>query len=145
MPFPFAFAWLNAIRAVRHSHRIGTFEVTILCACTVGRHLRCMNEWFVHLGVGGAWWSIRNHGRIVFWPDLNIHIILLRKLAIYCDYILVQSTYDGFLCTRATMHGKIVKPTVQLLALCKVSTSLLCYFIMTRVIWLAEDLFLCLW
>jgi hypothetical protein len=23
----------------------------------------------------------------VFWPDLNIHIVLLRKFAIYCDYI----------------------------------------------------------
>jgi hypothetical protein len=34
---------------------MGTFEVAILCACTVGRHLRCMNELFVHLGVGGAW------------------------------------------------------------------------------------------
>jgi hypothetical protein len=28
MPFPFAFAWLNAIRAVRHSH-IGYVQVKI--------------------------------------------------------------------------------------------------------------------
>ncbi len=27
---------------------------------------------------------------------------------------MVHSTYDGFLCTRATIHGKIVKPTVDL-------------------------------
>ena len=24
---------------------------------------------------------------MVFWPDLNIHIVLLRKLAKYCKYI----------------------------------------------------------
>ncbi len=63
------------------------FEVPNLGACMVGRHQHCMNKWFVHLGVGSAWWSIGNHGQIVFWPDHNIHIVLLCKLAIYCDYI----------------------------------------------------------
>ena len=27
---------------------------------------------------------------------------------------MVNSTYDGFLCTGATIHGKIVKPTVTI-------------------------------
>jgi hypothetical protein len=27
---------------------------------------------------------------------------------------MVHSTYDGFLCTRATIHGKIIKPTVHM-------------------------------
>ncbi len=63
--------------------RIGRFQVPILCSCTVGRHMSHLNKRFVHLGGGVAWWSIRNHGQIVLWPS----IILLRKLAIYYNYI----------------------------------------------------------
>ena len=68
-----------------------------------------MNKRFVHLGGGGAWWSIGNHGRIVF-------------VAIYCTFMLisnifklylVHTMYDGCLCTRATKEGKNVKPTVD--------------------------------
>ncbi len=46
--------------------QMGTCQVPILCACTVGRHISHMNKRFVHLGCGGAWWSIGNNGRIVF-------------------------------------------------------------------------------
>ncbi len=46
--------------------RMGTFQVAILCACTVIRHMCHMNKIFVHLWGGDVWWSIRNHGRIVF-------------------------------------------------------------------------------
>ncbi len=44
---------------------------------------------------------------LFLWPS----IVLLRKLAMYCTY-LVHSTYDSFLFTRATKEGKNVKPTV---------------------------------
>jgi hypothetical protein len=45
--------------------------------------------------------------KLCFWPS----IVLVRKLAIYCKY-LVHSTYDRFLCARATKEGKNIKPTV---------------------------------
>jgi hypothetical protein len=38
-----------------NSGRMGTFQVHILCACMVGRHMSYMNKRFVHLGGGGAW------------------------------------------------------------------------------------------
>ncbi len=63
--------------------RIRTFQTAILCACTVARHMSHMNERFVHLGCGGAWWIIGNHCWIVFAPS----IVLLCKLVIYCNYI----------------------------------------------------------
>ncbi len=62
---------------------MGTFQAAILCTCMVGRHMSHINKIFVHLGGGGAWWSIRNHGWIVFVGP----ILLLSKLAIYCNYI----------------------------------------------------------
>jgi hypothetical protein len=45
--------------------------------------------------------------QLFLWPS----IILLRKLAMYCDY-LVHSTYDRFFCTRSTKEGENRKPTV---------------------------------
>ncbi len=45
----------------------------------------------IHLGGGGAWWSIRNHDRNVFVGP----IILLSKLTMNCNYILnIQCTTD---------------------------------------------------
>ncbi len=35
--------------------RMGTFQVPILCAYIVGRHMSHMNERFVLLGGGGGW------------------------------------------------------------------------------------------
>jgi hypothetical protein len=34
---------------------MGTFQIAILCACTVGRHMSHMNKRFVHLRGGSAW------------------------------------------------------------------------------------------
>jgi hypothetical protein len=34
---------------------MGTFQVPVLCACMVGRHMSHMNKRFVHLGGSGAW------------------------------------------------------------------------------------------
>ena len=72
---------------------MGTCEVTILCACMVGRHLRCMNKYNVHLGVGCAWWSIGNHGRmgsticptseIVCFSGIYLYIFTRRKLRFF--------------------------------------------------------------
>ncbi len=39
------------------------------------------------------------------------HLFLARKLAIYCNY-LEHSTYNGFVCARATKEGNNLKPTV---------------------------------
>jgi hypothetical protein len=68
-----------------------------------------MNERFVHLGGGGAWRSIGNHGRIVF---VAIYSTCTQISNILLQVYLVHSTYDRFLCTRATKEGKNVKPTV---------------------------------
>ncbi len=37
MPFPFAFAWLNAIRAVRHSHNLTNahYDIKDMPACDI--------------------------------------------------------------------------------------------------------------
>ena len=35
--------------AVRHKPRMGTFQVPILCTCTVRRHMSHVNERFIHL------------------------------------------------------------------------------------------------
>jgi hypothetical protein len=65
---------------------MGTFEVPILCVCTVGRCMCHMNEWCVYLGVDGAWWSIQK-------PWLNYvcgpFIVFLRKLVIHCNNTIV--------------------------------------------------------
>ncbi len=88
--------------------RMGMFQVPILCACTVGRHMSHMNKRCVHLGGGGAWWCIGNHGWIVFVAIYCPFMLISNILQLY----LVHSMYDRFLWTRATKEGKNVKPTV---------------------------------
>jgi hypothetical protein len=81
---------------------MGTFQVPILCACMVWKHMRHMNERFIHLGHGGAWWSIGNRGRIVFLAIYSTCTLISDILRLN----LVHSTYKGYLCTRATKEGK---------------------------------------
>jgi hypothetical protein len=46
---------------------------------------------------------------LCLWPS----IILLRKLANILQLHRVHSTYNIFLCTRATKEGKNIKPTIN--------------------------------
>jgi hypothetical protein len=59
------------------------FQVAILCACTVGRQMSHMNERFFHLGVVVPGEALETMVELFLWPS----IVLVHKLAIYCDYI----------------------------------------------------------
>ncbi len=85
--------------------QMGTFQVPILCTCTVGRHMSHIKERYVYLDGGGAWWSIRNHGQIVFLAIYSTCIKISNTLELYLEH----STYDSFLCTWAKKEGKNVK------------------------------------
>jgi hypothetical protein len=65
-----------------------------------------MKDLFI-LGAAVASEASETMVELCFWPS----IVLVRKLAIYCDY-LGHSTYDGFLCARATKEGQNVKSAV---------------------------------
>ncbi len=85
---------------------MGRFQVAILCACW-SEDTSHMNARLVHLGGPGACWSIGNHGWIVFLAIYSTCKSISNILWLY----LAHSTYDKFLCTRATKEGKNVKST----------------------------------
>jgi hypothetical protein len=49
-----------------------TFQVTILCACMVGRRLcRMVAHIYCH-GVGGSWWSSKTRKKITFYANKSV-------------------------------------------------------------------------
>jgi hypothetical protein len=62
---------------------MGTFQVPILCACTVGRHMSHMNKRIVHLELAVPGEASETMVELCLWPS----IVLFCKLAIYCNYI----------------------------------------------------------
>ncbi len=75
--------------------RMGMFQVPILCACMVGRHMSP--------AVPGE--ALETMVKLCFWPSID----LVRKLGIYCNYtwyILRTMDFYGY------KEGKNVKPTV---------------------------------
>jgi hypothetical protein len=66
-----------------------TFQVPVLCACMVGKHMSHMNKRFVHLEAAVAGEALETMVELCLWPS----IILLRKLEIYCNYFGAQDTH----------------------------------------------------
>jgi hypothetical protein len=71
---------------------MGTFQVPILFACMVERHMSNMNKDLFILGVAVPGEASETMVELCLRPS----IVLLRKLAIYCNYLL-HSTHNGFL------------------------------------------------
>ncbi len=62
---------------------MGTFHVPILCTCTVGRHMSLWTKDLFILGAAVPGEASKTMVELFFWPS----IVLIHKLAIYCNYI----------------------------------------------------------
>ncbi len=80
--------------------RMGTFQVSILCACMVRRHICHMKKRFFHLEGGGSSEASETMAELFLWP----FIILLCKLVVYCILRTIQRIFMYW--------EKIVKSTV---------------------------------
>ena len=105
------------------------FEASILCACMVQRRLRHICRLLNHITAGRPRWTVGRHGWIEVCGYVS-YIDYLKKTSSESCWrstisLGIRPTYDE-LDTRATIYGKIVKPTVWIHTCCQ-PYELICY------------------